>query len=202
MALPPRDSDRDFSAYNAAQAGRPPRPLARRALAALRERVPAPRRPLAVDLGCGAGIESRFLAENGCEVLAIDGDPSVRPVLDALAQTLPIQVLIQRLQELKHLPDADLVLSCAALPFVPRSHWDALWARAVGSLRPGGVIAVDLFGDHDDWASAEGTYLRRDEVEAMTRDLDVIEIGEEEWDGGSFSGRKHWHTYQVIARRR
>lgn len=89
MALPSRDSDRDFSAYNAAQAGRPPRPLARRALAALRERVPAPRRPFAIDLGCGAGIESRFLPENGCEVLAIDRDPSVRPVLDALAQTLP-----------------------------------------------------------------------------------------------------------------
>lgn len=35
----------------------------------------------------------------------------------------------------------------------------------------------------------------------MTRDLDVIEIVEEARDGGSFSGPKHWNTYQVIARR-
>ncbi|GAB4094813.1 hypothetical protein GCM10028787_02880 [Brachybacterium horti] len=42
---------------------------------------------------------------------------------------------------------------------------------------------------------------RTDAAEAMTRDLDVIEIVEEERDGGSFSGPKHWNTYQVIARR-
>ena len=78
-----RSADRDFSAYNRDQRGRPVRPLARRAV----EEVPATEHaaaPVAVELGCGAGIEARFLAESGFEVHAIDADPSVEAVLGEL----------------------------------------------------------------------------------------------------------------------
>lgn len=93
------------------------------------------------------------------------------------------------------------MLSCAALPFVQRSAFERLWRTVLGCLRPGGVLAVDLFGDRDDWAGrTDGTYLSRSQVDELVTGLEVLELLEEERDGRAFSGPKHWHTYQIIAR--
>ncbi|WP_245850962.1 class I SAM-dependent methyltransferase [Brachybacterium vulturis] len=172
------------------------RPLARRALALVREGSGG-----AVELGSGAGIEARFLAENGVSVHTYDGDRSVAPAMADLARTLPITHTTADLSTLRSLPAADLVLSCATLSFVPRTAFRALWGVVRSALRPGGVLAVDLFGDRDDWAGTEGTFLRRDEVEDLLDGLEVLELVEEERDGRSFSGPKHWHTFRVLARR-
>lgn len=198
-----RSADRDFSAYNQAQRGRPVRPLARRAVDAARA-VPARDRPapaVAVELGSGAGIEARFLADSGFRVHALDADASVEPQLVELAESHGITAVIADLETLTALPAADLVLSCATLPFVRREAFEPLWTLIRGSLRPGGVLAVDLFGEKDDWAGTEGTYLTRAEIDALLDGLEVLELTEEERDGRSFAGPKHWHTVQVIARR-
>ena len=209
--MPRRSPERDFSGYNAAQAERPVRPLARAAvslalagpraagqvpgaLAALAPRV-------AVELGSGAGVEARFLAENGFEVHSYDADPSVADAYAELARSLPISHTTADLAQIETFPAVDLVLSCATLPFVRRDEFPALWRRILDSLRLGGILAVDLFGDRDDWASTDGTFLSRDEVEQLLRGTDVLELVEEEREGRSFSGPKHWHTYRVLARR-
>ncbi|MDN6400963.1 MAG: methyltransferase, partial [Brachybacterium sp.] len=106
------------------------------------------------------------------------------------------------LAEISVLPGADLVLSCASLPFLPRDSFDGLWNILVTALRPQGILAVDLFGVHDDWAVPAGTYLSRDEVEELLEGFEVLELAEEERGGRSFSGPKHWHTFRVLARRR
>lgn len=194
-----RRENRDFAAYNEAQRGRPVRPLARRAADLVPERGrDCP--PIAVELGSGAGIEARFLAERGFRVHALDADPSVRPLLDALGASHAVSPATLDLETLESLPAADLILSCATLPFVRREAFDRLWAIVRDALRPGGVLAADLFGERDDWAGGDGTYLSRREVEALLDGLEVLELAEEERDGRSFAGPKHWHTVQVIAR--
>ena len=106
------------------------------------------------------------------------------------------------LAQLRELPPTDLLLSCATLPFVPRPDFGALWSRMREALRPRGILAVDLFGDRDEWADTDGTYLSRADVEALLDGLEIVELTEEERDGRSFSGPKHWHTFRVIARAR
>lgn len=204
--------DRDFSGYNQAQAGRPVRPLAGRALAlarggaeagyaAERETLGEDARPVAIELGCGRGIEARFLAENGFTVHAYDVDPSVSGALEELAAELPVHPEIVDLAQLRELPRADLILACASLPFVPRDSIDGLWEAVRTALRPGGILAVDLFGVRDDWAGTDGTFLSRQEVEDLLDGFEVLELVEEEHDGRSFSGPKHWHTFRGLARR-
>lgn len=195
-----RCEERDFSGYNAAQADRPVRPLAVAAVEAVDlESASAPR--MAIELGCGRGVEARFLAENGFSVLTYDADRSIEPLLVELGQVLPITHSSIDLARISALPPAHLVLSCATLPFVRREAFPALWRSIRESLRPGGVLAVDLFGDRDDWAATDGTFLTRDEVEELLRGLEVVDLVEEECEGRSFSGAKHWHTYRVVARR-
>ncbi|HEX7352831.1 class I SAM-dependent methyltransferase [Brachybacterium sp.] len=206
-----RSADRDFSTYNAAQAGRAVRPLAVAGVEAACGPVepprtvarggPATRACIAVDLGCGLGIEARHLAENGYEVHAYDADPSVSEALEALAAELPVHPRHVDLAEIRALPDADLILACASMPFIRRDAFDRLWRAVLGALRPQGILAVDLFGERDDWAGTEGTYLSRDEVESLLDGLEVLELTEEEREGRSFSGPKHWHTFRVLARR-
>ncbi|MGO1257686.1 MAG: class I SAM-dependent methyltransferase [Brachybacterium sp.] len=211
-------SDRDFSEYNAAQAERAVRPLAQRAVALAHsdaaEELPGGNeptsgndptagrdRPVAVELGCGRGIEARFLAENGFTVHVYDVDPSVSGALEELAAELPVHAEILDLSQLRELPGADLILACASLPFLPRGSFDTLWDVMRAGLRARGILAVDLFGERDDWAGTDGTFLTRPEVEALLDGLEVLELVEEERDGRSFSGPKHWHTYRVLARR-
>lgn len=176
------------------------RPLARRAVElAGTPRADGPR--AAVELGCGLGVEARFLAECCFTVHTVDADASVEQPLAVLSARLPIHHTRADLAQLRELPPADLLLSCATLPFVPEPAFAAVWARMREALRPGGILAVDLFGDRDDWAGTDGTYLSRADVEALLDGLEILELTEEERDGHSFSGPKHWHTFRVIARR-
>ena len=178
------------------------RPLARRAaeLAADCSRADAP--ATAVELGCGIGVEARFLAASGFTVHTVDGDASVEQPMAVLSAQLPIHHRRADLAQLRELPPTDLLLSCATLPFVPRPDFGALWSRMREALRPRGILAVDLFGDRDEWADTDGTYLSRADVEALLDGLEILELTEEERDGRSFSGPKHWHTFRVIARAR
>ncbi|MGO2311853.1 hypothetical protein ACTXLV_00160 [Brachybacterium alimentarium] len=97
----------------------------------------------AVELGCGIGVEARFLAESGFTVHTVDGDASVERPMAALSAQLPIHHTSVDLAQLRELPPADL------LPY----------------------------------------------------ELEILELTEDERDGRSFSGPKHWHTFRVIARR-
>ncbi|MDN5820060.1 MAG: class I SAM-dependent methyltransferase [Brachybacterium sp.] len=193
-------SDRDFADYNAAQAERGVRPSARRA-ASVALAGPIDRGLVAVELGSGAGVEARYLAESGFAVHTYDVDPSIEADMACLAQTLPIVHSTGNLEEMPALPVADLVLSCATLSFVRRAAFPTLWRRIRDALRPGGILAVDLFGVRDEWAGTDGTFLDRAEVEGLLNGLEVIELVEEEREGHSLHGPKHWHTHRILARR-
>lgn len=155
----------------------------------------------AVELGCGIGIETRALADGGWQVHSFDGDESVAPSLEALREHRSVVHSVRRLEELTSLPANDLTLACVALPFVDSRAFPGLWAIILGALRPDGLLAVDLFGDNDDWADGAGTFLGRTEVEQLLSPLDVLSLVEDERDGTAFSGPKRWHTYEVIARK-
>lgn len=201
MAMQSKSADRDFGAYNIAQQGRPVRPLATRAVGAW-SAFDQMAEPLALELGAGIGIEAAHLAASGFRVHTYDVDPGVEGAMLALAESHPIRHRTVRLEELTELPEADLILSCATLSFVPREGFADLWQLLRNSLRPGGVLAVDLFGRRDDWAGTDGFYPSRTEVDDLLEGLEVLALDEREHDGRSFAGAKHWHTFQVIARRR
>lgn len=199
--MQPRAEDRDFSAYNAAQHGRAVRPVAVRAVAA--HRAAGATSGTAVDLGAGAGIETAFLAESGYHVHAYDVDTSQRSALEALRDHgAGVTAHLGRLEEAGTFPDADIVLSCATLSFLTPPAFASVWSQLRLCLRPGGVVAVDLFGERDGWAaSTDGSFFTQNEIDGLIDGLEVIDREEREFDGRSFGGPKHWHVTEVIARR-
>jgi trans-aconitate methyltransferase len=190
----------DWARYYAWSADREPRPLL---LEACRELGPGARRQ-AIDLGCGSGTEALTLLDHGWSVLALDAEEAA---LAMLGSRVPSEAA-DRLQLVRasfteaELPAAALIHAGFSLPFCPPGEFGALWARIRAALVPGGIVAVQLFGVHDSWAGEDDmTFHTRAEAEALLGGMDVIRLEETEREGRAYSGPKHWHLFDVLARR-
>lgn len=187
--------------YNAHQVGRDVRPLLVEALA---HAGPGQGR-VAVDIGCGAGIETQWLLNAGWTVYSLDADERSLSLLKnaaAAATRSRAHTLVADLNDLPSLPSADLVYSGYALPFTDPACFHQMWRTVEDSLAPGAVLAVNLFGDRDSWAdTGPGTFLTETEARALLDGLQLLHFHVQDDDGMAFSGPKHWHVFDVIARR-
>ena len=154
----------------------------------------------AVDLGCGAGRETRALLDAGWRVHAIDGvAPALADLSPPLAQRLTVEV--RHFAQLAALPPADLVYAGYSLPYQPPDEFRRVWALIRSCLRPGGWIAANIFGERDAWAGAVGmTFLSELEARGLFNGLEIVRWTEVDEEGPAYSGSKHWHVYDVVAR--
>jgi SAM-dependent methyltransferase len=193
------DDGPDWAGYYAWSADRKPRPLL---LAACQE-LGAGNGRMAIDLGCGEGTEALELLARGWQVTAIDtqeaGLTALRGRIPAQA-TDRIRVLCASFTQ-ADLPPAHLIHAGFSLPFCPPLKFPALWERIRRALAPGGVFAGQLFGIRDSWAAELGmTFHARREVETLLDSLQILLLRETEHDGHAFSGPKHWHIFDILAR--
>ncbi len=190
-----------WTEYNAAQATRAVRPLC---LDAMLLAGPANGRR-AIDLGCGAGKETLALLTGDWQVLAIDSLPDTRERLLALvpaAQAAQVSVRICPFEDLADLPGAGLILASYSLPFIHPRNFGRVWRILVDTLQPGGVLAVNLFGERDSWADIpEWNFHTEEEINRLLAGLEVLKLEVFDDDGQSFRGPKHWHIFDVIARK-
>lgn len=190
-----------WAAYNRAGSGsaRPPRDGLTRVLDLA---GPGPGRH-ALDLGAGNGVETLALLDAGWAVTAVDRDEESLGRLAAAAPPgSPLDVLALDLDLVEVLPTADLVFSGYTLPWVSPSRFGAVWHAVREAVEPDGWLAVDLFGDRDGWVDEKPcTFHTQAQVRALFDGLRIVELVEEDEDGPSYSGPKHWHVFHVIARR-
>ena len=194
------DGGADWAGYYASSAGREPRPLL---LAACQE-FGAGQDRLAIDLGCGEGTDALELLARGWLVLAVDAEPAGIALLRARippAAAGRIRVMCASFAA-ADLPCAHLIHAGFSLPFCPPQEFPALWARIRRALAPGGIFAGQLFGTRDTWADdPDLTFHARHQAETLLDGLDILRLEETERDGHAFSGPKHWHTFDILARK-
>ena len=207
----PEDPDEQWRKYYAATEDGEPRKNLVRALEFVRADARA-----ALDLGCGSGFDTlammRHLPPGELRVTAIDVHPEAiertrKRMADAgLADQLNAYVC--SFEDLD-LGDAvyDFIYAGFSLPFCSAARFASLWDDIRAALSPnGGVLAVQLFGDRDEWADkpehpAEA-FQTREEVDAMTAGLERLYFEEVEEDGQTALGTpKHWHVYHMVLRR-
>lgn len=197
-------TSRDWPGYFEATKGREPRETLLRALELI-EPTPSERVRFAIDFGCGEGRDSAELLRRGWRVLAIDGHPNgLRRLMERDDHDAPEQLTMQLAPfERVQLPRCDLLNASFSLPFCEPDCFDALWARIVESIEPGGRFAGQLFGDRDSWASIpDRSHHTREQVEQLLAPFEVEMLKEEEREGQDCSGTsKHWHVFHIIARK-
>ncbi len=96
-------------------------------------------------------------------------------------------------------PKADLIYASFSLPFCPRGEFPGVWENIRQALVPGGHFAGQLFGSRDEWVGERPLVFHTlRQARALTRGYRVDMFRETEEEGLSFSGRKHWHFFDLI----
>lgn len=160
----------------------------------------------ALDLGCGAGRDSLHLLAHGWRVTALDRDAQA---LSTLALLCPddararLQLLQRSFEDADPLPGAQLINASFALPFCPPARFPAFWRGITDALTAEGLFVGHFFGERDDWAGQRSlTFHDRTALLQLFDSWEAMHFEEHEWDGKTAVGqRKHWHLFEVIARR-
>ena len=128
-----QEGDTDWAGYYAWSAGREPRPL----LLTACEELGSGEGRMAIDLGCGDGIEALELLARGWSVTAVDteeaGLASLRTRIPASA-VHRIRTICASFTEV-NLPDAYLIHAGFSLPFCPPHSFPAMWVQIRQALR-------------------------------------------------------------------
>ena len=196
----------DWSAYYSAVGGRPPRDTLLTALERFDAQKPTVVSRFAVDLGCGEGRDTVELLRRGWRVLGIDGEKEAIALLLSRSDinTEHLETQVTRFEEVNFPESVDLVNASFSLPFCPPEYFPGLWEKIVSSLRSGGRFCGQLFGDRDSWAIYTSmNHHTRKQVEVLLQPFEVEVFEEEEHPGKTALGeQKHWHIFQIVARKR
>ena len=188
----------DWAKFYTHTRGRPPWPRMIRAASLV------PQNGRALDLGCGAGRDTRYLLAQGFQVTAVDADANAMAILATFPQ--------ERLRAVQSsfidfaFENYDLINAHFCLPFLPREQFYAVFEKLRQALNPDGIFVGQFFGIHDQWNTPEQagkmTFLTREEALRALEGLDLIEFEEEDVDSVVADGSpKHWHVFHIIARK-
>jgi tellurite methyltransferase len=159
----------------------------------------------AVDLGCGAGRDTRELLRAGWRVLAIDRVPAGIERLEAVTPAEHRVRLSTRVADIAdvEIPPCDLVNANLVLPFLAPEAFRRTWARILAALPPGGRVAAMLFGDRDaDAGDPDMTHPSPEALRASLAEFEIEHWVDREEDGHTALGEPHhFHMLEVVARR-
>lgn len=160
----------------------------------------------AVELGCGAGRDTVYLIRNGWNVLAIDRENVESRIVEKLSkeELKKLKFSRQKFENIE-LEKNNLVVANFSLPFCNKVNFEDLWNKINNSLLEDGYFVGNFFGVNDEWKKTkkEMTFLTREQVIELFKDFEIIEFKEVEKDDFTGMGKiKHWHIFNVIARKR
>ena len=160
----------------------------------------------AIDIGCGPGNDSVYLIKNGWSVVSIDKEnlgERISKRLDTEEQKR-FKFQQQNFENMK-LEKADLIVANYSLPFCNNEKINDVWKNIVNNIRTNSYFVGNFFGINDSWNKAESnmTFLTKEQVLNLFDEFDIIKFNEVENEGFSGLGNmKHWHIFNVIAKKK
>lgn len=164
---------------------------------------------VAIDLGAGSLRDSKFFVDSGfSRVIAYDKNSPDSSKLDE--KYSGIIELDDRLFREFDYPDQtfDLIFSRASFHYIPPQRFDLFIKKIKKSLKPEGILAIDMLGPNDAWAHrSDYTFKSLEEIKDLLSDMEIVWIKEFEYDGktaldNQLGNTKHWHTIKLIARKK
>ena len=159
-----------------------------------------------IDLGCGAGRDSRFLIKNGWKVIAIDKEDTEKMIRSSLKEEEQnyLEFIKQDFENNIILQSCNLLVANSSLSFCNRKNFDDLWNKIVESISKDGYFVGNFFGINDSWANRPNmTFFTKEEVIKLFSSFKIINFKEVIKNGKTALGvEKHWHVFNVIAKKK
>lgn len=161
-------------------------------------------RAKAIDLGGGALRDTRFLIDQGFDVLVVDKECLMAVEAEKI-KTEKLNYIVSDFANFNFpANEYDIASTMYALPFNPPESFDSVLNKIKHSLVRGGIFCGQFFGDRDEWhTNIKMTFHTKEQVKNLLSDMEVILIDEEERDNITTNGTpKHWHVFHFIARKK
>lgn len=155
----------------------------------------------ALDLGCGAGRDTRLLLEKGFSVTAVDAEPIVEGYINELSKLGELTFVCSTFEDFVF-GQYDLINARYSLPFSSPVHFLNVVENIKRSLLPGGIFVGQLFGVNDEWNTpdSEMTFYSREQALSLFSPLELGKFEEKDESGLLADGSsKHWHVFDIIA---
>ena len=146
-----------------------------------------------------------YLIENDWNVLAIDRE-DVKFRIEAKLSKEELKrfnFVKQKFEEIE-LEKNNLVVANFSLPFCNKNDFKKLWNKIDASILEDGYFVGNFFGDNYEWKNTkeEMTFLTKEQVIELFENFEIIEFKEVEKDDFTGLGKKkHWHIFNVIAKK-
>lgn len=161
---------------------------------------------ICIDLGCGAGRDSKFLIKNGWKVIAIDKEDTEKMIRSSLQEEEQnyLKFIKQDFENNIILQSCNLLVANSSLSFCNRKNFDDLWNKIVDSISKDGYFVGNFFGINDSWANRPNmAFFTKEEVIKLFSSFKIINFKEVAKNGKTALGiKKHWHIFNVIAKKK
>ena len=128
-----------------------------------------------LDLGCGSGRDTKFFAEAGYDICAIDASETLCKEATAYSG---VAVKCMRFDELDEVNVYDGIFACASLLHVPAAELPAIITKIRDAIKPGGVLYASLkYGDFE--GERDGRYfhdMNEGSVTSLFNDIESFDI--------------------------
>lgn len=159
----------------------------------------------AIDIGGGATLkDTKYLLSQGFETTLIDKEKAVEAAVQNVRSDKLLFFLVDFVDFDFPQNEYDLVAAIYSLPFVRPDQFLSLFKKVKESLVKNGIFCGQLFGDRDSWHSNRNlTFTKKEEALSLLADMEIILFDEKEFEGKTADGKqKHWHLFDVVARKK
>ncbi len=151
-------------------------------------------RGTAIDLGCGAGIEARYLADHEFRVTAVDNSPSAVESTKQCCAGLEVIVRKSSIEAVKLKEKSlDIIVAWNSLPFLEKDSVRRVLRMVEDALADGGIFVFSVLGTDDAWAATHSdmSFMTRTELRSSLTNT-LWNPGEGERDSGVKANSVPW----------
>lgn len=164
-----------------------------------------PKNGVALDLGCGAGVEVKYLAERGFKVTAVDKEKSSINWIKKSCKGLPVNPIREDVVKYRIQPNSfDIIIAWNLLPFIKKESALKVLSKIQVGLKKKGYFVFSLFGPKDGFSPNKNmSFFEVAELKNLLPYLKFLKLLELKKESPGVLGKiKFWHLIQGIAQKK